>query len=74
MRMKIKHIIGCLLISIGMFAEVCVVGTMDYTTEMHKSYDEKHELVQGIVGATLVVVGGIMNRDLNVDEDDYEQK
>lgn len=74
MRMKIKHIIGCLLISIGIFAEVCVVGTMDYTMETHKTYDEKHGLVQGIVGAALVVVGGIMNRDLNVEVDDYEQK
>lgn len=74
MRMKIKHIIGCLLISIGMFAEVCVVGTMDYTTEMNKPYDEKHGLIQGISGAALVVAGGILSRDLDVKEDDYEQK
>lgn len=74
MRMKIKHIVGCLLISIGMFAEVCVAGAMDYTTEMHKPHDEKHGLVQGIVGAALVAVGGVMNRDLDAGEDYYERK
>lgn len=57
MRIKIKHIIGYLLISIGRFTEICVVGTTDYTTETHKPYDEKYGLVQGIVDAALVVVG-----------------
>lgn len=74
MKNKIKHIAGALLIIMGMLAELGAIGTMDYRSEVGEPCSLIPIVIQGAVGTMMTVIGGVMCRDIEFEEDDYEQE
>lgn len=72
MKDRIRHIIGGILITIGMLAIFGAVGTMDYNVENHIIQSETNLLVQGGIGVVVTIVGLLFCKDMEftLNEDD----
>lgn len=71
--MKIKHIIGGVLITLGMFLAFAAVGHLDYLDERGEHYGVKEVremAVKSMAGLAAAGIGVILCRDIEVDDTD----
>lgn len=69
--MKIKHIIGGVLIALGVLAVLGAVGHLDYLDARGERYgaaEVKEMIVKSAAGMAAVGVGAFLCRDIEVDE------
>lgn len=69
--MKIKHIIGGVLIALGVLAVLGAVGHLDYLHACGERYgaaEVKEMIVKSAIGLAAASVGAFLCRDIIVDE------
>lgn len=71
--MKIKHIIGGVLITLGMFLAFAAVGHLDYLDERGEHYGVKEVremAVKSMAGLAAAGIGVILCRNIEIEADE----
>ena len=71
--MKIKHIIGGVLIAAGMLAALGAIGHLDYLDacgERYGSTEVKEMIVKSAAGLAAAGIGAFLFRDIEVEENE----
>lgn len=71
--MKLKHIIGAILLTFGILACIASVGHLDYLDDSGEHYgtaDVKAAIVKSGIGIVFAGVGVFMCRDVEVEDDE----
>lgn len=74
--MKIKHIIGGILIALGVLAVLGAVGHLDYLDKRGERYgaaEVKEMIVKSAAGLAAVGIGAFLCRDIEVDESEVNE-
>lgn len=68
--MKIKHIVGCVLISLGVLAILGAVGHLDYldaSGERYGAAEVEEMIVKSAAGIAAASVGAFLCRDIEME-------
>lgn len=71
--MKLKHIIGCIMIALGLLAVLGAIGHLDYLDDHGERYgaaEIKEMIVRSLAGLAAVGAGSFLCRDIEVEADE----
>lgn len=71
--MKLKHIIGCIMIALGLLAVLGAIGHLDYLDDHGERYgaaEIKEMIVRSLAGLAAVGAGSFLCRDIEVEVDE----
>lgn len=74
--MKLKHIIGCIMIALGLLAVLGAIGHLDYLDDHGERYgaaEIKEMIVKSAAGLAAVGIGAFLCRDIEVDESEVNE-
>lgn len=74
--MKIKHIIGGIMIALGLLAVLGAIGHLDYLDDHGERYgaaEIKEMIVKSAAGLAAVGIGAFLCRDIEVDESEVNE-